>query len=243
MSAIEKKICIVVGDIYLKFCEGTNAITATEAVEILSSELFADEFEELILGQGLSISSIEMLTVLARVQKIKCTNRFENINNIVLTHKTETKNIIISAPEKLTLWKYKFDLLIDDSVDRLSDHVTGRHIGGMLLMEAARQGVVSVLEIEYPKRNGTSWGYVLERFNTKYHRYAFPVPTEIIIEAEKNNQVSESQHEVSLIILISQSGFVVSSMEMEVRLFSDRVLSKIERKLSRQSVNDIHSYA
>jgi len=59
-----------------------------------------------------------------------------------------------------------------------SDHRTGQHVQGLLLIEAARQMMLSVSESYLPGENtGARYYVVLNSVNTGYLQFALPLPT------------------------------------------------------------------
>jgi hypothetical protein len=51
--------------------------------------------------------------------------------------------VLITAPQRIAQQTFRCELAVNDSQDRLSDHVTGEQIGGMLLMKVARQVTIA----------------------------------------------------------------------------------------------------
>lgn len=237
MDDIKNTGCIVVGDIYASFADGVNASNVIRESDVLA--MFANdqvEFSSLILGQGLSRRSVKTLTELATIYEIDCETELLNAASPYLTHKSAIENILISDPQNCGGRLYKHQLIIDNCFDRLSDHVTGKHIGAMLLIEAARQAVISTLQIEYPEtEDGVPWGFVLQKFDTEYSDYAFPIPTDIFVKLEQAD-VGKNGRQVatSLSIRFYQNSSCISQMSMDVQLIDKETLNKLEGMKSKK---------
>src|SRR3990167_2560616 len=101
------------------------------------------------------------------------------------THKKLDFNTLISDPEKIDEKKYSSVLMIDERCAEISDHVTGKHIQLMVLIEAARQMVMAVTEkffIPADMRNQLS--FVSENTETHCDRFALPFFTILFYEIE-----------------------------------------------------------
>jgi hypothetical protein len=231
MSEIANKSCIVVGDIYQSFAKKEYVIKETDmSAQLINGSI---EFDSIILGQGLS-KSIDKLLALAKSQGVECLTQQLELATPRLTHKSKAENILISKPVNICDRQYKFQLIIGSDLDRLSDHVTGEHIGAMLLIEAARQGGIGVLELEFPETEEDAWGYILHKFDTEFSQYAFPIPTDIYISVEEDNVKNANQRSISLGVRFYQNTSCISEMTIGVQLLRKKLLKKIEHKKSHE---------
>jgi hypothetical protein len=87
---------------------------------------------------------------------------------------------MISIPERVGEDRYHACLVVDDRCAEMSDHTTGQHLQGMLLMEAARQMSLAVTEHYFLQHKpGSSSFFVINRFDVEFLRFAFPVRTDM----------------------------------------------------------------
>lgn len=222
--------CIVVGDIYSSFSNQSNVLTETDVIERMQQGNFG--FSEIICGQGLRQGSITTIQHLAQVRAIACVSFPRPLASRELTHKSNPDNILISKPLSLGDSTYEFQLVVADAVDRLSDHVTGEHLGAMLLIEAARQAGIATLELAFPNEEGSSWGFVLHSFNTSFIQYAFPLPTRVVIHIAEDVSEGARQRKISLDVKHFQQDQCVSVMTIGVSLYQKKLLTKLERMRS-----------
>jgi hypothetical protein len=113
-----------------------------------------------------------------------------------LTHKHKEQNVMISEPIFKGKDEYECLLMLDDYCAEMSDHVTGQHIQGMILIEAARQMVIAVTEEFFiTDDNKGKLNFVTHRIDTVFNHFIFPLPVTIhfkIIEMKisRNNNLS-----------------------------------------------------
>jgi hypothetical protein len=138
-----------------------------------------------IIGQGVSKANVQ------RMRRCLTESGLEASVDLIdfsspkadryLCHKHRPENSLISVPRKVSDTLYEMDLVIDDGCSDLSDHTTGQHLQGMLLVEAARQAFLSVTESQYIN-DAIPRYFVINTLNVEYPAFAFPLPT--LIEYE-----------------------------------------------------------
>ena len=154
---------------------------------------------------------------------------------LAITHKATADYVLIGAPRCVGPGLYKTELEIGSGTDRLADHVTGQHIGGMLLVEAARQFGIAAIETEYAANGEMSYGFAWNSLSVRFLSYAFPVPTELTVQLTRNeNQTRRNQHSIALAFRIVQCGQVVAEVSIETTLLEKAVLSKLESRRGAQ---------
>lgn len=229
-------VYIVVGDDYLSFANRPNVLTYSQITILLEMSDHWSGDEHIIVGQGINDEMREALKVSFQLRGLKNVSYIGVPAPLELTHKRSPSNVLITAPMKLADKLYLYEFVINDIQDRLSDHVTGQHVGAMLLMEAARQATIASIECEWIGRESNSWGLILETFNAKFDNYAFPLPTSITVNLEEGVGTG-NQIPLALNIEFHQAGKRVSRMLLEVRLSRTALLGKIEKRLADQAVS------
>ncbi len=237
-------IHFVVGDDYANFAShNSDVICASEMLRQLDNPLLWSGPHKVLLGQGIDESTRLALAAACRACQIDDLAPVEELAPTQLTHKHYRDNVLISAPQNLAVKCYQFELMLGAQIDRLSDHVTGQHVGAMLLMEAARQAVVVSLECEYSRHSETSLGFVLERFNSRFDNYTFPLPTAMTVTLLERHGPQSKNVAVSLTIVFQQAGQQVSEMVLDVSLFPTEMLSKIEARKAKKSLDVLRAQA
>jgi len=182
---LREEIYYIIGNAYKEFSRMPNAISYDEVLRSVESESNHLKYVYLSLGQGLNIIEKEKLGQLENEGKLGfIINRHHRLAPKKLSHKTKVHNTMISEPLLIDKdKKYTAYLLLDDDCAEMSDHITGMHLQGMVLTEAARQVMLAVGEkfILPDNLKGQSY-FALRRVNSIYHQFAFPLDMQIIHE-------------------------------------------------------------
>jgi hypothetical protein len=142
------------------------------------------------IGQGLSVFEILILKYIFKRRKniFQFEKKFKNINfcDKKIVHKEKQKNVMISAPEHIQKNEYQCALLLDERCAEMSDHTTGHHIQGMIIIEASRQMVLAVSEMFLlPEDLKYTKYFITNEIKVKHKSYLFPLETRIVLYIEK----------------------------------------------------------
>lgn len=166
----------IVGDIFKSFCDMKYAIPFSALKETSLS------LGEYILGQGLIQSEINELFE----RKIIINNSFEKVD-LSLTHKHKSKNSLIANFHSQDKLRFISNMYINGDNDLLMDHITGMHIPGIVLIEAARE--FFIVSLSY--MGFGSYRFILDNVKSVFNSYVFPVETDLSIDIkclEDSNQ-------------------------------------------------------
>jgi hypothetical protein len=222
---------LVVGDEYSQFARNAGVLTITELRKLLHGcqRLPA---ARVWLGQGLDLETRKWLATAGGMTIVA--GDVYPVASTEQTHKRRPEHVLITEVQSLGERRYQCGLAIGEGRDRLGDHVTGQHLAAMLLMEAARQAVIAVLESEYLLVRTGDWGIVLERFDSRYVGYAFPIPTLMLIRVEPRVERSDRQVSATTVVDFLQAGKATCQMQLDVTLRENAALEKIEARRARQ---------
>ncbi len=182
------KVCYVVGDKYQNLCSihSSEIITYSQLMEKLcaTNDCCGTTY---VVGQGLCEERIATLRSVG-----VC---FVNDSDLVpvtprVVHKHHLHNTLITSPVRHESDRFIARLRVDDRCAELSDHVTGIHISGNLLVEALRQMTIACIELycinpEYRYRSRFVWNDLSIRFKK------FIFPKEVFIVAILKSQKNE----------------------------------------------------
>jgi len=187
------------------------------------------------LGQGCSAYEINRLmpeSIDANLAKtfVKETKEF--------VHKKDEKNVMITKPCLIEKDYYKAFLMLDNECAEMSDHITGQHIQGMVVIEAARQMMLSVTENYFltKEQQGKMW-VILNEINTTFLAFLFPLEVEIYYRAEviKNNDTkSKHKAEVSFI----QNEKLAAKINISFSVYEQEWLERHEQNLAQQAIKE-----
>ena len=145
------------------------------------------------------------------------------------THKHEERNILVSQPRKLTNNLFELDLLIDGRCSDLSDHQTGQHIAGMVLVEAGRQAFLAVTERFFiPEGDSSEYYFVTRSKQAIFRSFAFPLPT-VIRYAIADLQVEDRDRlRFNVFITFYQAGQAIAELHYSFTAYRKRYLVRKE---------------
>ena len=239
---MSSNIYIVVGDDYNRFSSNTpNTILATDLISKLSDDsLYASNYQ-FIFGQGIDPQTHKTLLNILNEKNASDIVTAGEPAPLKLTHKHFNEYVMVSKPDKIGDMEYSSTFSLSNHKDRLSDHVTGQHIGGMLLMEAARQAATVAAELEFVSEE-KPLGFMLERFETDFIDYAYPLPTNIIVKMFRLDDGRVISLDV--VVLFTQADVEVCRVRIKSKLIDASILNAIETKKAKKAVKnqlDFHS--
>lgn len=223
---------IVVGDQYRDFADQNgDVITITNFFNKLKEFANVKIFE----GQGLSSSDRNRLINLK--MNGHPVSMLPEAENRDLVHKRLDENVLISEIKKLSINSYYSNLRIHNSCDILSDHTTGQHIQGMILLEAARQTMISVGERYYaPMTVKPRTYFILNAINIDYKGFVFPIETEIEYYVDKE-EILNTKDNFESRVLFKQNNEVKAVVNLEYSAFSKDYLESREAKIASKAIN------
>jgi len=177
---------LVVGNAFQEYTNGETCLTVEDLVSSPKVRLW--QTTRLVIGQGVGRSELEKIYAFLRdVDALDDTQVVEQVSrkaNPGLVHKRFSENVLVTVPHKSGRTSFEIDLVIDDACAELSDHITGVHLQGMVLIEAARQAymvcapdVMAEYEIPSGERR-----FMLREIRVQYHKYLYPLPTRILVQ-------------------------------------------------------------
>lgn len=147
------------------------------------------------LGQGVSYEDYEQLIKftqekgLGQVVCFKTIASYQNSEHH-LTNKHHQSNILIADPIKVSDHSFRSALLIDERCQDMSDHLTGRHIAGMVITEASRQMVIAVTKKFFiPESRKDAMAFVTHKTDCEFMQFLFPLPVTIQFDIKKMRQM------------------------------------------------------
>ena len=228
----------IVGDKFKLFAENTHVMAVSELEAILDGDLIHPNLR-FQLGQGVSEEQVtRLLEKAARLKKPWLTDFAKPAKaGRELAHKHQQQNSMISVPRRLSHDSFEVDVLLDERCAEMSDHITGQHIQGMVLTEAARQTFLAVSEAFYLQDETESSYFVINNMDVEYQRFVFPLPMSILYEVldHRVSERSNSQRfEVRMSVIQAQQTCCV--IRTKFSTYPDSVIAKKEAGLAQQAV-------
>lgn len=220
----------VVGDSFSEFCEYSNVYTYSDVVT-----QDPDRLRKITLAvcQGINESEIGHLKDLGFNIKENVTQKVDKL----LAHKTKEKNVLITTPSQIDKSNYQSLLMVNDDCAEMSDHVTGKHLQGLMLAEAARQMFMACTELyDYNDDQKLNYSYILNTFNINFKAFLFPLDVNIILKV-MNKQWNDVKLHKEVEIEFSQQGIVGCVINASGTGFPKKILKHVEDAKSLEMYN------
>ena len=229
----------VVGDKFKNVANGKNTIIFTDIIDlILTDEIACDV---LSIEQGISEWQVgyikSLLSYSSEQAHIKVVSYFDKNKRCseALTHKHYRKNILISDPlETEQEEAYESLLMVDENCAELSDHVTGKHLQFMVLVEAARQMVNAITEKFYAN---TSMIYLANDLDVKFSSFVYPFATQMRYRVISKKMKAAGNGKMTAVIEFIQNGEVKSAIEFAFTILERNFVTQLEDSALKQVVN------
>lgn len=238
---MNKRIVLVVGDKFSAYVQGKEAMTFSNLRGLLSLSIPLMPRQGptvLVPGQGLSDEQVQ--TLLEEAAHSPNLEQFDfslwhglpRRAPSTLTHKYRPENTLISTPVRRAADRYSMHLLIDENCELMQDHQSGQHVQGMILIEAARQGMLAVVEQDFLPDNDIDYAFVLNDMAVQYNNFAFPVAGTIecrILEQQTDNPRRLSFRTEAT---VHQCGMAVSSLSFAFSAMDKARIGKREATMA-----------
>lgn len=240
------KALLIVSDKFRHFATHKDVITKTSLYNLLNStnSIISDNTKiRLIPGQGFSQKTIDEVLILAKTSRNARNFDFSLWKKIPpraskkLTHKHHDENILISEPKKISEQKFTMDILIDEECEMMKDHQTGLHVQGMLLLEASRQGYLSIFEKFFFQENNEKKYFIFNNLNVDYNRFAFPLPATLSVNIREIDVSNHKKQNAIMDMEIFQCDNISASFSLNMTMMADKRIAHMESKLANDSVN------
>jgi hypothetical protein len=236
------KNAIVIGNKFKQFADGCNVMTVSQIKNSYPKTVLPKR--EVIIGQGLSKDDLGHLNDDVDIDTAEL---------LYLTHKHQQKNVLITPPIQSTTVEYRCQLRIDEDCAEMSDHQTGQHIQGGLLLEAARQMLIAVNEkFIFSKNNKGNMSFITNTVEIKYESYIFPLPVNMALKFLKIKQGRGSNVTASVSIKLFQNNIQAaeiifgysalnsSFVKSREKLFADKAIEEFVRS-SKDQIGDLYA--
>jgi hypothetical protein len=163
----------IVGDCFERFNRHANVLSLDcfKKLDIKATETLSYQY---IIGQGISLSDLENI----KSSNLPLYNLILNPQvvekNPEIAHKRKIENCHIARPVKISDTDYQLDVVVDSKCCDISDHITGEHINGVVLIEAARQAFIAVTEIFFLDKNEKVY-FILKKLDCEFNSFLFPL--------------------------------------------------------------------
>lgn len=213
----------VVGNKFKNIANGESIVIYNDFIDKLANNSIQDD---VMFEQG--VNEREVIVAEEMADNINLNSYFDKTVRCPknLTHKSKEYNTLISEPVKAASgYEFNSYLLIDDDCAELSDHVTGKHIQFMVLVEAARQMVNAVTE-KY--LSNSKMIFLASDLNLKFFKFVYPFETKMSYRVLESKMKAVGNGKMSVLIDFIQASEVRCSIKFDFTILERSFVSKIE---------------
>jgi hypothetical protein len=187
-----KTIKFIVGDCFGHFINDAET-------ESLAKILKGDNAEntDYLIGQGISMNDLELIKLNNPKVYESIKNRDIVKKNKQIAHKCKVENCHITIPTKVSDTEYHLNILIDSGCCELSDHITGEHINGVILIEAVRQAFIAVTEAFFLAPEDKTY-FIMKELRCEFLQFLFPLPIQMRYKILSHVQKAKCQLDFSV---------------------------------------------
>ncbi|MDT3398066.1 AfsA-related hotdog domain-containing protein [Streptomyces sp. B1866] len=227
---------VVVGDRFEEFLANRGTVGATALLERLRAGDLPESLS-LSVGQGLTAGELAELRELAERRAPAVTLGKSGVPAPAerrLTHKHDARNILVGPVGQIAENRFVADLVLDQRVEVLADHLTGQHIPAITLLEAARQMWTVVTE-QFFITGADRTRFVVVSVASRFHSYVFPLAATLQYELLEHTRTPVGTV-FRCRIGIHHGTPAAAEVEAEYRVIPDKVSAKQEAIAARQAV-------
>lgn len=220
---------IVVGDRIIKECSNERFISAAKAKDLAQRSTSP---LKLHIGQGVNDQDLKQLYALEQGRVSIEPKRFVARACSATTHKHIASNIAISRAWDNGNGTYSSALMIDEENSQLSDHLTGQHISGMMIVEAARQMSIATAEQFYmDSRLSRKVNFISHSISVEFKDFLLPVPTEILCIPVSLKRSGRQNFRFSVVLQFRQQGQSLADIKIDTSVIDSRYFYLKENQL------------
>jgi len=241
------KIFYLVSEKFEGFCANEDVMTYDNFLGLIGNENHDGLPDHIVIGQGLDKRRVEHLV--EHMKQRGATNSIKiiwpnsNTADLHLIHKQNPDNAMITVPVRKYDNCYIAALMLNDGCAEMSDHVTGQHIQGTVLLEAARQMMMASVEIHaFPPGQRGQYSYVLNELQINYFQYAFPIAIDIILDIETCEIDEKGMLDTRLKVSFYQINELVCQVYCNAQGYRKMLLSKLEARAAKQHLRQLRHY-
>lgn len=234
---MNNRIVLVVGDKFANYVKSKEAITVSQLRGLLSLPVHmlpGQSRTVLVPGQGMGDECVEQLLRDAATSPNIAHFDFSLWHNLpqrassALSHKHNPKNTLVSVPRQLSENTFELHLMIDEDCELMNDHISGQHVQGMVLIEAARQAMLVVTEQFLMPDNGIDYAFIFDALSVRYSHYTFPVNAIIRTNITERSVDNPRRLSFAAETFVEQCGNTVSEFTMSFGAMERERISKGE---------------
>ena len=235
----------VIGNCFAEFSQNRNVIGISDLIHAFRTGdgfTFGDDVR-FIAGQGLQEALIDDLFEEAeKTGRMHLFARWKGGERAgaPLSHKRRSENTMITTPLQTAEDRFEAELCLDERVDMISDHVTGQHLPGMILMEAGRQMFIATFERHFNEEQAEV-SFLITVMNNTFHHFAFPVATRIRMTIQEKKLDDPARLDFRVLVEVFQADVCICEQVGCITVCRRRVASLLEVRSAKRVLRSMQA--
>ncbi|SDD18691.1 AfsA-related hotdog domain-containing protein [Actinokineospora iranica] len=248
----------LVGDRFAAFATKDRVETVNRFIGNVRSGLCDGLAEPVRLVAGQGVDESDWDTVRAELSRRGLLDRFllpTRLPAVVPAadvHKRRDENVLLADVERRGPTTLAARLRLSDRNELVTDHVTGQHLSGMVVIEAGRQSILAATKafvftasaesasaksnLAEPAVAESDFAMVLGSLNVAFERYVFPIAAELVVELVKLATSKPARMEFTAEVVVTQCGEVAARLAAEFQIVRARGLARQEETLAGRAI-------
>lgn len=223
----------VVGDKFAEFAQNPFVFRISDLERLLDDEEMKLDRPMIRLGQGVSQDRANALIGKAEARGCRNLLDFSPIDKCGtrLCHKRHLQNSLLSVPRQVLENTFEADLHVDDECELMSDHQSGQHLQGIVLIEAVRQMILAVTEEYFLKHRDRPSAFLWSALAVSFRSFVLPIPAKVgyVIVSSRGKHNGRLSFEVEIDVV--QGATSCCSAASSVTVLDKRILDSRETTL------------
>lgn len=151
-------------------------------------------------------------------------------------HKQYSKNVIITKPMQQHSNTFGSQLILHPRTAEIQDHLTGYHIPAMVIIEASRQMMISVIERFYNQCESIGrYYFIINNMETKFNNFLFPWDIKLTFTINSIIKLKNCIKYESTTVF-KQNDIICSQILINFSVFFKNDLLKLEKRSAQASL-------
>lgn len=249
MDSQHRPIIHLVGERFETFARNEGVETVNRFIGNVRSGLCDDLAGPvaLVAGQGLDASDWEAvrseLTRRGLLDRFQLPVQAPEVVPASHVHKRNGENVMLADARRVGPMRLAARLCLSDMNELVTDHVTGQHLSGMVLIEAGRQMIqLATREFVFDGGDDSAHSMILCSLTAAFESYVFPLEVDVEVELTKLPTSKPARMEFSAEVSISQSGARAVRVSATYQVVRARGLARQEGAMATRAIR-VHADA
>lgn len=239
------KITIVVGDRFAtEECRDEVLGVSRFLAELRAGDHDARGDCQIIVGQGVGTADEDRIR--AEIARRGLADRFTMRQRApeplpgALVHKRHQENVLLADLRRTAEDRFAARLTVGDTSELVLDHVSGWHISGMVINEAARQMILAVTETFYAQDHPRAgYRYLLESWQTSFERFLFPLDATVHYTVDRFHRRRPDRLRFEVNVAVTQGDQRAASCRIAFTAMDAEVFRTIERRKADEVLGEL----